>query len=124
MKVEELDRYGKTLTGVPKEAMRKQRAIVFRRIREKFGLSGMLPFLGRVFLEKKALIKKHPDAYRQALHVGEEAAKEFPMLAAMFNVVARKEGKKGRKEPTNSSKGSFKKLRFTACLHSTRSMIS
>ncbi len=44
MKAEELERYGKTLTGVPKEAIRKQYAIVFRRIREKFGVLGVLPF--------------------------------------------------------------------------------
>ncbi len=32
MKVEELSQYGKTLTGLPKEAMKKQKAIVFREI--------------------------------------------------------------------------------------------
>lgn len=93
MKVEELERYGKTLTGVPREAMRKQFSIVFRQIRDKFGLLGILPFIFRVFLEKRAIIKKHPDAYLEALDVGEVAAKEISMLVAMFNVIARKEGK-------------------------------
>ena len=93
MKVEELERYGKTLTGVPREAMKKQVSIVFRRIRQKFGLLGVIPFLFKVLLEKRAVIKKHPDAYRAALDVGDVAAAEISMLVAMFNVIARREGR-------------------------------
>ena len=38
MKVEELSQYGKTLSGLPKEALKKQKAIVLREIRTKYGL--------------------------------------------------------------------------------------
>jgi hypothetical protein len=38
MNVEELSQYGKTLSGLPKEATKKQQAIVFHEIRKKFGL--------------------------------------------------------------------------------------
>jgi hypothetical protein len=38
MKVEELSRYGKTLSGLPNEVLTKQKAIVFHEIRTKFGL--------------------------------------------------------------------------------------
>jgi len=41
MKVDELSQYGKILSGLPKEAMKKQKAIVFREIRKKFGLFGI-----------------------------------------------------------------------------------
>jgi cyanate lyase len=93
MKVEELSQYGKTLTGLPKEAMKKQKAIVFREIRKKFGLLGILPFFIRLLLEQRALKKKYPEAYQETLKLSEDAAKEFPMLIAMFNIIARKEGK-------------------------------
>ncbi|MGV7223353.1 MAG: hypothetical protein ACQ9MH_17720 [Nitrospinales bacterium] len=48
MKVEELSQYGKTLTGLSKEAMKKQKAIVFSEIQKKFGLLGILPFFIRL----------------------------------------------------------------------------
>lgn len=93
MKVEELSRYGKTLTGIPKEAMRKQRAIVLREIRKKFGFLGILPFFIRLLAAQRALKKNYPDAYRDTLALGQEAAKELPVLISMFNLIAEKEGK-------------------------------
>ena len=51
MKVEELTQYGKTLSGLPKEAVKKQESIVLREIRKKFGLIGVLPFFIRLLLE-------------------------------------------------------------------------
>jgi len=107
MKVEELSQYGKTLTGLPKEAMKKQKAIVFREIRKKFGLFGILPFFIRLLLEQRALKRKYPEAYQETLKVGEDAAKEFPMLIAMFNIIARKEGKENAYEFV---KGIFQKV--------------
>ncbi|MEJ2617862.1 MAG: hypothetical protein P8Z35_23100 [Ignavibacteriaceae bacterium] len=44
MKVEELSQYGQTLSGIPKEAVKKQETIVMREIRKKFGVIGILPF--------------------------------------------------------------------------------
>lgn len=42
MNVEELTQYGKkTLSGPPKEAMKKQKSIILREIRNKFGLIGI-----------------------------------------------------------------------------------
>lgn len=93
MKVEELTRFGKPLTGLPKEVQGKQAGIVFREILRKFGPLGTLPFFIRLFREERALIKRYPDAYRTARYVGEQAAKEVPMLIAMFNIVAEKEGR-------------------------------
>jgi hypothetical protein len=93
MKVEELSQYGKTLTGIPKEAMKKQQSIVLHELRRKYGLVGILPFFVRVLLEKRSLIKKYPEAYQEVLKFGEVTAKELPLLISMFNVVSRKEGK-------------------------------
>ena len=93
MKVEELTQYGKTLSGIPKEAMKKQESIVMREIRKKFGMIGILPFFIRLLLEQKRLKRKYPEAYQATLKVGDSAAKELPMLISMFNIIARKEGK-------------------------------
>jgi len=93
MKVEELTQYGKTLSGIPKEAMKKQESIVLREIREKFGIIGILPFFIRLLLEQNRLKRKYPEAYQATLNVGESAAKELPMMISLFNIIARKEGK-------------------------------
>ncbi len=93
MKVEELSQYGKTLSGLPKEAMKKQKTVVLREIRKKFGLLGILPFFIKMVFDQKTLKKNYPEAYLKALEVSEGAAKEITMLIAMFNVIARKEGK-------------------------------
>jgi len=93
MKVEELSQYGKTLSGLPKEALKKQKAIVLREIRTKYGLLGILPFFIKILLGQKALKKNYPEAYQEALNVSENAAKEITMLISIFNIIARKEGK-------------------------------
>jgi len=107
MKVEELTQYGKTLSGLPKEAVKKQESIVLREIRNKFGLIGILPFFIRLLLEQRGLKRKYPEAYQATLKVGKSAAKEFPMLISMFNIIARKEGKENAYEFV---KGIFQKV--------------
>lgn len=93
MKVEQLSQYGKTLSGLPKAAMKKQRSIVLRAIRKEFGWLGLLPFFLKLSMEQKALRNAYPEAYRKALAISENAAKEITMLIAMYNVVARRQGK-------------------------------
>ena len=60
MKVEELERYGKTLTTIPKEVMNKHLGIMIREIRKKRGLLGIVPFFIKVLLEQRTLKKKLP----------------------------------------------------------------
>jgi hypothetical protein len=98
MKVEELSQYGKTLSGLPKEAVKKQQAIVINEIRRKFGLLGIVPFFIRLLLEQRAIKKNYPEAYQETLKVGKDVAKELPMLIAMFNIIARKEGRENAYE--------------------------
>ncbi len=76
MKVEELTQYGRTLTGLPEEAVKKQKRIVLREIHNKFGLMGILPFFVRVLSEQRKLKRVYPEAYQASLKVGENAAKE------------------------------------------------
>ena len=88
MKVEELSQYGKTLSGLPDEAMKKQKQIVFREIRNKFGWIGMLPFFIKVLSGQKALKKNYPEAYQKALAISKNAAQEITMLVAIFKLIA------------------------------------
>lgn len=67
MKVEELAQYGKTLTGLPKEVVKKQKSIVLKEIRNKFGLIGILPFFIRLLLEQRRLKRQYPKAYQASL---------------------------------------------------------
>lgn len=93
MKVEELERYGKTLETLPKEVLKKQMGIMIRGIRNKYGILGIGPFFFKTMLEQRALKKNYPEAYKEALAISKDTANEVTMLIAMFNVVARKEGR-------------------------------
>ena len=92
MKVEELSQFGKTLSGLPKEALKKQRKIVLRAIRTKYGWLGTLPFFLRIVSGQKKLKKHYPGAYKQAKNISENAAKEVTMLVSMFNLIAQQDG--------------------------------
>jgi hypothetical protein len=60
MKVEELSQYGKILSGLPKEAIKKQKSIVFQKIKNKLGFSGLIPFMIKMIFEQKKLKSKYP----------------------------------------------------------------
>jgi hypothetical protein len=107
MKVEELSRYGKTLSGLPEEAVKKQKSIMFREIRNKFGLFGTISFLIKLLSEQRALLKNYPEAYQLALKISENAAKECSFMIAIFNIIA---GKEGRENAYNFLKGIFQKV--------------
>jgi len=107
MKVEELTQYGKTLSSLPKDALKKQESIVLREIRNRFGLIGILPFFIRLFLGQRELKRKYPEAYQATLKLGESVAKEITMLISMFNIIARK---KGRENAYEFVKGIFQKV--------------
>ena len=63
----ELAEYGKTLSSLPKDALKKQESIVLREIRNRFGLIGILPFFLRLFLEQRGLKRKYSEAYQASL---------------------------------------------------------
>lgn len=98
MKVEELERYGKTLTTIPKKVMKKQLGIMIREIRKKFRVLGIVPFFIKVLLEQRKLKLHYPQAYREALKISKDAAEEVTMLIAIFNVIAQKESRENAYE--------------------------
>jgi hypothetical protein len=108
MKVEELSQYGKTLSDLPKEAIKKQKSIVFQEMKTKFGLFGLLPFMIKMLIEQKKIKNKYPAVYEDCKNrLSEFAAKEFLMLTAMFQVITRKEGKQ---KSYDFLKGIFQKM--------------
>ena len=93
MKVEELSQYGKTLSEIPREALKKQKRIVLHEVGSTYGWLGILPFFVRIVFGQRDLKKNYPEAYQQARRISENAAKEITMLVSMFNLLAKKEGK-------------------------------
>jgi hypothetical protein len=92
MKVEELTQYGKTLSGLPIEAIKKQKSIVFQEIKAKFGLFGLFLFMAKMLFEQKKIKNKYPDVYKETrVKLSEDSAKEFLMLIAMYQIIERQE---------------------------------
>jgi hypothetical protein len=91
LKVEQLERYGKSITDMPKEAFKGQGNFIFRAFRKKFGLMGLLPFGFQVLNERNHLINKYSDKYRELKKIAPKASKEIIMMTSIFNVIARKE---------------------------------
>jgi hypothetical protein len=91
--VEQLERYGKSLTEFPEDALKGQGKIMFAAFRRKFGLLGLVPFSFRVLWERHRLLKQHAQEYRELYELMPRPAKEITMLIAIFNAIARKESR-------------------------------
>ena len=96
-KVEDLRYYGKSIPemvdAMPLMLKMKVGGIIITAVIKKAGLFGFLPFMSRVMGEKKRLIKAYPQAYQEALRLGQEPANQFLTMISLFNVVAEKEGR-------------------------------
>jgi hypothetical protein len=94
MKVEELSHYGKALSGLPKEAIKKQKSITFQELRNKLGLLALFPFMIKVFLEQETIKSKYPQVFEESKNsLSGETALEFLMLIAMYNILSRRVGR-------------------------------
>ena len=92
-KVEDLERFGKSLSDVPKDVFKGQGKVIFAAFRNKFGLLGLIPFTFRVVLERRRILKQYSKQYDELVKLAGNLAKEPPMLIAMFNVIARTESR-------------------------------
>jgi len=92
-RVEDLERFGKSLSDYPKEAFKGQGKVIFAAFRKKFGLLGLIPFTFRVVLERRRILKQYAKQYDELVRLTGKLAKEPPMLIAMFNVIARTESR-------------------------------
>jgi hypothetical protein len=92
-KVEDLERFGKSLSDFPKEAFQGQGKVIFAAFRNKFGLFGLVPFAFRVVLERRRILKQYAKQYDELVRLTGNLAKEPLIMIAIFNVIARTESR-------------------------------
>lgn len=97
-KVEELSRFGQPLDDLPEGMAKTQEKIALAEIKNKYGRFGKYLFFTRMFLEQRRLRRKYPDAMVQLRSFGPGAVKEMLMLVAMFNIIAKSEGRESAYE--------------------------
>lgn len=92
-KVEELERFGKSLMDIPKDAFRGQGKVIFAAFRKKFGLLGLIPFAIRVLSERRNILKKYVTQYEKIREISPKGASECTMMIAMFNAIVKNESR-------------------------------
>lgn len=92
-RVEELERYGKSISDIPKDAFKGQGKVIFAAFRKKFGLIGLIPFGFSVLLERRRVSKQYALQVEELRKLTPTGAKEITMMISMFNVIAKKESR-------------------------------
>ena len=91
--VEDLERFGKSLSDLPKDVFKGQGKVILAAFRKKFGLFGLVPFAFRVVLERRQILKRYSKQYDELVRLTGNLAKEPLIMIAMFNVIARTESR-------------------------------
>ena len=97
MKVEELEKFGAKLE-MPKEAVKGQTKIMFRALRKRFGIWGMIGIFKDTFKNQITLKKEYPETRRKAAAISEIIEKELFMFSGMFLALAKRLGREGAYE--------------------------
>jgi hypothetical protein len=92
MKVEELKQFGANLE-MPKEAVKQQGKIMFRALRKRFGIVGMLGVFKDTWANQRRLRRDHPETRRKAAAISDIIEKELFTFAAMFLALAKRLGR-------------------------------
>jgi hypothetical protein len=92
-RVEDLERFGKNIMDIPKDAFKGQGKIMFAAFRKKFGLFGLLPFAFRVLVERRKILRQYSVQYKKLQALSPEGAAEITGMTAMFNVIAQRESR-------------------------------
>lgn len=92
MKVEELEKFGAQLE-MPKEAVKEQTTIIFRALRERFGLCGMIGVIKDTFINQYKLKKDYPETRRKAAAISEIIEKELFIFSGIFLALAKRLGR-------------------------------
>ena len=88
MKVEELDKFGAKLE-MPKEAVKEQDKIIFRALRERFGMWGMIGIFKDTFTNQHRSKKEYPETRRKAAAISEVIEKELFLFSGIFLALAK-----------------------------------
>ena len=97
MKVEELEKYGAPLE-MPKEAMKEQSKIMFKALKKKFGIFGMLGVFFDTFALRRKLKKEHPETRRKVLAISDVLEKELFIFSAVYLALSKRLGREGAYE--------------------------
>lgn len=97
MKVEKLEKYGAQLE-MPKEAVKEQTKIIFRALRERFGIWGMIGVFKDTFTNQLKLKKEYPEARRKAAAISKVIEKELFLFSGIFLALAKRLGREGAYE--------------------------
>jgi hypothetical protein len=89
MKVEELEKFGAKLE-MPKEAVKEQSKIMFRALRKRFGIWGMISIFVETFTNQIKLKKEYPETRRTAAAISEIIEKELFVFSGMFLALAKR----------------------------------
>lgn len=92
MKVEELEKFGAKLE-MPKEAVNKQTKIIFRALRERFGVWGMIGVFKDTYTNQIRLKKDYPETRRKAAAISEVIEKELFIFSGIFLALANRLGR-------------------------------
>jgi hypothetical protein len=92
MKVEELERFGGNVE-MPKEAVKKQGKIMFRALRQRFGILGMLGIFKDTWANHRRLRRDNPEASRKAEAISDIIEKELFTFSALFLALAKRLGR-------------------------------
>lgn len=93
LKVEQLERYGKSITDIPKGAFKGQGLVMFNVFRKKFGILGLIPFVFRVMSERRKLLKNYREQYQELKKLTPSGTKEITIMISIFNAIAHKESR-------------------------------
>lgn len=92
MKVEELEKFGAKLE-MPKEAVNAQGRIMFRALRRRFGLLGMLGIFKDAWANQRQLRRDHPETRRKAMAISDVIEQELFTFSAVFLALAKRLGR-------------------------------
>ena len=92
MKVEELKQFGANLE-MPREAVKQQGKIMFRALRQRFGILGTLGILRDTWVNQRRLRRDYPETGRKAAAISDIIEKELFTFSAMFLALAKRLGR-------------------------------
>ena len=97
LRVEDLEKYGASLE-MPEEAAKAQIGIMFKALRKKFGLLGMLGILLDTYSIQKRLRRDFPETRGKAAEYGKIIEKELFALSGIYLALAKRLGRNGAYE--------------------------
>ena len=92
MEVEELKSYGAKLQ-MPKKAVKEQTGIMFRALRKRFGMWGMIGIFKDSFIIQRKLKNEYPETRKKAAAMSDVLEKELFLFSGVYLALAKRLGR-------------------------------